>query len=129
MARTSYNTAQKKKQLLEALRNSLGIVTKAVEEAGIPRRLYYDWMAKDPKFKAEVESLQDVAVDFAESSLMKQIRNGDTTATIFYLKTKGKKRGYIERQEVDAKTEQTIKVVVSDPEIAEEIDRLNDKHD
>jgi hypothetical protein len=35
----------------------------------------------------------------AESQLHKQMKDGSTSATIFYLKTKGRKRGYIERQE------------------------------
>ena len=36
--------------------------------------------------------------------LHKQIKKGNTTGTIFYLKTKGKKRGYIERTEVQQET-------------------------
>jgi hypothetical protein len=52
------------------------------------------------KFKKEVDDIQNVALDFAESQLHKQIQEGNTTATIFLLKTKGKKRGYIERQEI-----------------------------
>ena len=43
-----------------------------------------------------------MALDFAESQLHKQIQNGEVSSTIFYLKTKGKKRGYIERQEIAA---------------------------
>ena len=36
----------------------------------------------------------------AEDQLIKQIREGNLTATIFYLKTKGQARGYIEKQYV-----------------------------
>ena len=45
--------------------------------------------------------MKNVALDFAESQLHKQIQDNSTSATIFYLKTQGKKRGYVERQELD----------------------------
>ena len=44
-------------------------------------------------------NFQGVALDMAESQLHKQILGGNTSATIFYLKTKGKNRGYVERHE------------------------------
>lgn len=92
----------KKKAMIEALTKSLGIVTIACKEVGISRTLHYNWYNKDPKYKKAVDDVADVALDFAESMLHKQIQDRDTTATIFFLKTKGKKRGYIERQEFDA---------------------------
>lgn len=93
-----------KKKMIEALEKSLGVVTTACKSVGIARSTHYDWMESDEDYKKSVEGLQDVALDFAESKLFKSIENGSDTATIFYLKTKGKKRGYIERQEVDHTT-------------------------
>ena len=87
-----------KKAMLEALEKSLGVVTTAAKVAGIDRSTHYEWIKTDPDYK---DSLSDVALDFAESQLHKQIQNGEVTSTIFYLKTKGKKRGYVERTEVE----------------------------
>lgn len=89
-----------KKAMIEALEKSLGVVTTACKTVGISRSTHYMWMESDDQYKSAVESLQDVALDFAESKLFKSIEKGSDTATIFYLKTKGKKRGYIERTEV-----------------------------
>lgn len=86
--------------MIKALTNSLGVVTIACKEVGIARQQHYHWMQVDEEYKKAVEDVADIALDFAESMLHKQIQDKDTTATIFYLKTKGKKRGYIERSEV-----------------------------
>lgn len=88
-----------KANLIEALKQSLGIVTTACKAANISRETYYKWMREDDEFRQQVNDIEHIALDFAESQLHKQMKDGSTSATIFYLKTKGRKRGYIERQE------------------------------
>tara|TARA_R100000544_G_C2222947_1_gene58706 strand:- start:183 stop:542 length:360 start_codon:yes stop_codon:yes gene_type:complete len=99
-----------KEKLLEALEKSLGVVTTACKNANIHRSTYYDWYNKDQEFKNKVDLIQNVALDFAESQLHKQIQEGSTSATIFYLKTKGKARGYQENQAIDLNTSGEINV-------------------
>lgn len=90
-----------KKAMIEALEKSLGIVTVACKQVDISRETHYRWLREDPDYKVAVESISDIALDFAESQLHKQIQGGEVTSTIFYLKTKGKKRGYIEKSEME----------------------------
>ena len=101
-----------KKAMIEALEKSLGVVTSACKQVGIARQTHYEWYKEDPSYQAAVDELSDVAIDFAESQLHKQIKEGNSTATIFFLKTKGKKRGYVERQEFDVSTGKTFQVEV-----------------
>jgi hypothetical protein len=105
-------TEQHKKAMLDALEKSLGVVTSAAKTVGVGRTTHYLWMQEDKEYKAAVEELSDVAIDFAESQLHKQIKEGNSTATIFFLKTKGKKRGYVERQEVDVSSGKLFQIEV-----------------
>ena len=93
-------TRQRKTRVLEALEKSLGVVTTACRNAEVSRAQFYVWLNEDEKFKKAVREMQDVALDFAESQLFKQIQSGVPSSTIFYLKTKGKNRGYVWRQEI-----------------------------
>ena len=77
----------KKEAILEALEKALGVVTTACQKAGVSRATYYRWLNEDSEFSEQVKSIQDVALDFAESRLFEQIQDGSTAATIFYLKT------------------------------------------
>lgn len=94
-----------KTNLLEALEKSLGVVTTACKIVDCNRSTFYKYYNNDQDFRASVDELQNLTLDFAESQLHQQIKDGNTTATIFYLKTKGKKRGYIERKEVEMTAE------------------------
>ena len=90
----------------------MGVVTTACKKVGVSRTTFYEYYNTDDKFKKDIDELEAVALDFAESQLHSQIKNGSTAATIFYLKTKGKKRGYVERQELDVSTGKTFQVEV-----------------
>ena len=87
--------------MIEALTKSLGIVTTACKAVGICRQTHYDWYNEDSEYKEACDDIADIALDFAESKLHGLIDKGDTSANIFYLKTKGKRRGYIEKHEFE----------------------------
>jgi hypothetical protein len=94
-------TDNNKQMMLEKLEFHLGIVSRACKDANINRSTHYDWMENDPEYSKAVNEISEIAIDAVESELFKQIKEGNVTAIIFYLKTKGKKRGYIERTEID----------------------------
>jgi len=104
-----------KKAMIAALEKSLGIVTSACKIVGISRNTFYNYCKDDKIFKAKVDDIENIALDFAESKLHNMIASENTAAVIFYLKTKGKKRGYIERNEVTGAEGSQINFVVALP--------------
>ena len=101
-------TDTKKAAMLEALEKSLGIVSTACKMVDISRQTHYAWLKSDEEYKKAVDSIQDGVLDFAESHLYKLVKEGNPAATIFFLKTKGKKRGYIERQEIEVQEKKPL---------------------
>lgn len=68
---------------------------------GIVRQTYYNYLGKIDDFSDLVEQSKEQAIDFVENALMEQIESGNTQATIFYLKTKGRNRGYGENIDIN----------------------------
>ena len=85
-----------KKDLLQALESTMGVVTTACKIAKVDRRSYYRYLQNDKKFAEDVADIQNIALDFGESKLYKAIGQDNLTAIIFYLKTKGRERGFSE---------------------------------
>jgi len=98
--RTIRNTALKKKEMLEAMKKTLGNVSQSCKLANIQRSTYYRWITSDKAFARAVNDVEEYTFDFVESKLLEQIQDGNTAMIIFYAKTKMKHRGYIERKEV-----------------------------
>ena len=96
MGRKTYTT----KQFIDAIPGSGGIIT------AIARRIGCDWHTAKKyitihstvaqAYEAECESV----LDLAETSLIKSVREREAWAVKYLLATKGKGRGYTERQEI-----------------------------
>lgn len=127
------NSDINKKAMIEALKKSLGVVKTACEAVRISRQTHYRWLEEDPDYKQATEDIGEEAIDFVESQLFEKIKgitvsNSDDdqgkskvytvppsdTAIIFYLKTKGKKRGYIERTELAGVPDQPLSMKSDD---------------
>ena len=101
--RIDERVAQEKADLLQALANTSGIVSSACKAANVSRMTYYRWYNEDPDFREKADDIKELQKDFAESLILKKMKEGDTTMIIFYAKTQMKDRGYTERKEITGK--------------------------
>ena len=76
-------------------------ITSTCKALGISRKTFYEWRAKKKKLAEALEEKEESIIDYAESKLVEHIQNDDIQALIFFLRTKGKKRGYVEKTESD----------------------------
>jgi hypothetical protein len=83
----------KQEKFIQTLSQSLGIVSLALQKTDVKRSEYDKWM-DNIFFKEAVKEVHETSIDFVENQLMKEIQGGNITAITYYLKTKGKKRGY-----------------------------------
>jgi hypothetical protein len=115
-----------KQKAIEALKKALGVVKTACEALKIPRSTFYLWIEKDPKFALAVNEVKEEAIDFVESKLFERIKGYEhpedkifvyegqevIVPTVkhyppsdklieFYLKTRAKNRGYIEKTQME----------------------------
>lgn len=105
---------QRQHRMLAALSKHLGLLCRAAKEAGIEEKEHYHWLKTDEKYKEAVHNVLEQVTDTVEDALFNLISKGNVTAIIFYLKTRGKHRGYAQHEEeafskwpytVDATTE------------------------
>jgi hypothetical protein len=86
-------------EIEKALIASRGIMTAASESLGVSRSTVSNRVYKSERLQKVIDEQRKSVGDFAESKLFKHIKEGNLTAIIFYLKTIGRDRGYIERHE------------------------------
>lgn len=104
-------SAALKKAFIEAYRKHWGVISHASREVGIDRSTFANWKKSDPEFKAAIEDVEFEQIDNAEAALFDLIKQRDVASTIFYLKTKGRHRGYTEK--IGLENESPVKLQIN----------------
>lgn len=87
-------------------------ITVACKKTDISRKQFYEWK-KNLDFLEQFDNLMESRLDEWEQYLHRNIKNGDTTAVIFALKTQGRSRGYNEREPANRKVADILEKVLS----------------
>ena len=90
-------TAQR---IIEAIKASNGLLTLAAKKAQLNYSTVWRYSQLFPSVQQAIYEAKESVLDFAEGKLYENIKNNDNASIIFYLKTQGKSRGFIERQEL-----------------------------
>ena len=95
---------EKMKNFLKKLDEVNGNISKACKAVGIDRKTFYNWKKTDDDFRDKAEEIIDKILDDIEDVVYTKALEGDLKAAFFVLKTKGKKRGWSEKDEADNTT-------------------------
>lgn len=103
-------------QLIDVIKKNAGLVNDIVKalkkEYGIDitRDAIYKRKENNPAIAEAFIEAEDEMLDIAESKLIAAIKRGEMKPIMFYLRTKGKRRGYAERQEITGAEGKPIEV-------------------
>ena len=89
----------KDEEIVKVYEKKAGNVSATCSALGISRMAFYKRVSKNKGLKEMINEVDESLIDFSESKLIEKISEGDLTAIIFHLKTKGRDRGYVERRE------------------------------
>lgn len=117
-----------KANFINELKARLGLIQLTCEATGISHDTVRNWARTDPEFLAATTNIGEYTLDVVEQKFLSAIvEKGDITAMIFYLKTKGKQRGYSQRVELTGagggpiESETTLKIAEIQKELPPDI--------
>lgn len=99
--RTGYYNVQ---QFIDAIPGSGGIISVIARRVGCTWGTANNYIRKYPTVKTAYDDEVETIIDNAESVVIESLREGDVSTAKWYLVTKGKDRGYTERQEITSRT-------------------------
>ena len=87
-------------QMIDALTATKGMVYLAAKQLGCDSDTVLNYCKRYPAVEAVKQAQRGEMIDIAELKLWQSIQNGEAWGITLCLKTIGKHRGYVERQEV-----------------------------
>lgn len=100
----------KTEDIIRALKETMGKVYLAAERLNCHHSTIYDRAKQFASVQSCMDHARGRAVDTAEIGLMKAVQEGEAWAICFTLKTLGKDRGYVERQQVTGLNDGPIQI-------------------
>jgi hypothetical protein len=85
--------------MITALKETKGMVYLAARQLGCSHQTVYNYIKRHPTVEEAWKAEHGTVGDNAELALYSAILKGEHWAVTFYLRTKGKDRGYTERTE------------------------------
>ena len=77
-----------------------GNIAAIARRLGVSRGTIHNRIDESPTLRTAIDDARETMLDNVESALYREVLNNNVTAMIFWLKTQGKRRGWVERQEV-----------------------------
>ena len=87
-------------QIIEGLNSVNGMVYLAARKIGCNPQTIYNRMKTNAAIREACDNARGELIDISEQKLRAAVLNGEPWAVAMVLKTLGKSRGYVERQEV-----------------------------
>ena len=107
-----------------------GLLSLIAKRTGLGYRTVCRYAAEFPSVAAAMQEARESMIDLAEAKLYQKLQDGDTTMIIFFLKTQGRSRGYVERQEWAGVKDQPMEVniTVTSPKAKELVRQTMEGH-
>lgn len=86
-------------QMAGAIIEANGILAGAARKLGCSRRTVHRYVKRYATVRAAYEDARETNIDYVEGKLMAAIKKGSVPAIMFFLKTVGRDRGYVDRKE------------------------------
>lgn len=99
-------------QIIEGLKSVNGMVYLAARKIGCNPQTIYNRMKKNTAIREACDNARGELIDISEQKLRAAVMNGEPWAVAMVLKTLGKHRGYVERQEVTGADSSPIELIV-----------------
>ncbi len=95
-------------QIDSGMRATGGFLTYTAKKLGVTYNAIYARIQKSAQLKRTQAEIQESYLDLTEHSLIKKIKDEDLGAIIWYLKCKGKDRGYREKDSGEQEEKEQI---------------------
>ena len=113
-------------KVIESMKDSFGNQSVMARRCNVDRAAITIFLNKNPDIREMIEHEKEKLIDVAELGLVNKINEGSDRAIEFFLKTKGKKRGYVEKSEVESLNTNVNVEVETDKQLAIVIQKIRD---